>query len=50
MASTAIFMRYPFPFPPGSFFLFYFDDLPSFVSPAMGADVMRENGFMTLRA
>jgi len=41
-------MNYPFTSPPGSFLLFYFDDLPPFVSPAMGTDVMRENGFVTL--
>jgi len=42
-------MNYPLPSSPRSFFLFYFDDLPPFVSPAMGTDVMRENGFVTLR-
>jgi len=42
-------MDYSFPSSPGSFFLFYFDDLPPFVSPAMGTDVMRENRFVTLR-
>jgi len=42
-------MSYPFTSFPGSFFLFYFDDLPPFVSPAMGTDVMREDGFVTLR-
>jgi hypothetical protein len=41
-------MNYPFPSSTGSFFLFHFDDLPPFVSPAMGTDVMRENGFVTL--
>jgi hypothetical protein len=49
MASTAIFIKYPFPSSPRSFFLFYLDDLPPFVSPAMGTDVMRENRFVTLR-
>jgi len=42
-------MNYPFLSSTGSFFLFYFDDFPPFVSPAMGTDVMRENGFVTLR-
>jgi len=42
-------MSYPFPSSPRSFFLFYFDDLPPFVNPAMGTYVMRENGFVTLR-
>jgi hypothetical protein len=42
-------MSYPFSTSPGSFFLFYFEDLPPFVSPAMRTDVMRENGLVTLR-
>jgi hypothetical protein len=42
-------MNCPFLSSTGLFFLFYFDDLPPFVSPAMGTDVMRENGFVTLR-
>jgi hypothetical protein len=49
MASTAIFINYPFPSSPGLFFLFHFDDLPTFVSPAMGTNVMREDGFVALR-
>jgi len=50
MASTAIFISDPFSSRSGSFFLFYFDDLSPLVCTAMRADVMRKNGFVTLRA
>jgi hypothetical protein len=47
MASTAIFILC-LSHPKHSFFLFYLDDLPAFVSPAMRTDVVREERFMTL--